>query len=158
MLNASVNDDDTATFHGPCHLGIAVETPRGLMVPVIRDAERLGVIQLASAISDVAERTRGGRISPDELSGGNLTITNTGSRGALFDTPILNQPQTGILGTGAVVERVVALPVESGGHHLAVRSMMYLSVTYDRRLVDSANAARFVGAVKQYVERAEFRM
>lgn len=157
MLNASVSDDNTtATYHAACHFGIAVDTPRGLMVPVIRDAGRLDIEGLAVAIADLAARTREGKISPDELTGGTFTITNTGSRGALFDTPILNQPQTGILGTGAVVERVVPRPDSSGGHLLAVRSMAYLSVSYDHRLVDGADAARFLSAVKERLERADF--
>ncbi|WP_246868466.1 2-oxo acid dehydrogenase subunit E2 [Saccharopolyspora sp. ASAGF58] len=157
MLNASVSDDNTtATYHSACHLGIAVDTPRGLMVPVIRDADRLDVEGLAVAIADVAGRTRDGRISPDELAGGTFTITNTGSRGALFDTPILNPPQTGILGTGAIVERVVPRPDGTGGHTIAVRSMAYLSVSYDHRLVDGADAARFLSTIKNHIERADF--
>lgn len=157
MLNASVSDDNTtAIYHSACHLGIAVDTPRGLMVPVIRDAGRLDVEGLAVAIADLAGRTRDGKISPDELTGGTFTITNTGSCGALFDTPILNQPQTGILGTGAVVERVVPRPDDSGGHTLAVRSLAYLSVSYDHRLVDGADAARFLSAIKVRIEHAEF--
>lgn len=157
MLNASVSDDHTtATYHAACHLGIAVDTPRGLMVPVIRDAGRLDVEGLAMAIADLAGRAREGRIAPKELDGGTFTLTNTGSRGALFDTPILNQPQTGILGTGAVVERVVPRPDGLGGHTIAVRSMAYLSISYDHRLVDGADAARFLSGVKERVERADF--
>ncbi|GAB2967958.1 2-oxo acid dehydrogenase subunit E2 [Amycolatopsis acidiphila] len=159
MLNASVREDNTeATYYRDCHLGIAVDTPRGLLVPVVRNAGELDIEGLALAIADVAERTRDGKISPDELAGGTFTLTNTGSRGALFDTPIINQPQTGILGTGAVVERVVPLPDEAGGNTIAVRAMVYLSVSYDHRLVDGADAARFLGSVKRRIERADFKV
>jgi 2-oxoglutarate dehydrogenase E2 component (dihydrolipoamide succinyltransferase) len=159
MLNASVSEDNTeATYHTACHLGIAVDTPRGLLVPVIRDAGELDIEGFAAAIADLAGRTRDGRISPDELAGGTFTLTNTGSRGALFDTPIINQPQTGILGTGAVVERVVPLPDGVGGHTLAVRSMAYLSVSYDHRLVDGADAARFLSTIKRRMEEADFEV
>ena len=98
---------------------------------------------MAKAVADLANRTRAGKIGADELSGGTFTLTNTGSRGALFDTPIINQPQTGILGTGAVVDRVIPQPDGFGGHTLTVRSMVYLSITYDHRIVDGADAARF---------------
>ncbi|CAJ1584588.1 2-oxo acid dehydrogenase subunit E2 [[Mycobacterium] wendilense] len=153
MLNASLNDDVTeVTYHGNCHLGIAVEGPKGLMVPVIRDADTLGISQLAQATARLADRVRGGTITVDELNGGTFTITNTGSRGALFDTPIINQPQTGILGTGAVVDRVV--PVRDAGSPLRieVRPMAYLSISYDHRIVDGADAAKFLTAMKQRLE------
>ncbi|MCV7104486.1 2-oxo acid dehydrogenase subunit E2 [Mycolicibacterium chitae] len=153
MLNASLNGDVTeVTYHGSCHLGIAVEGPKGLMVPVIRDASALGIAQLAQATARLAERVRGGTITVDELNGGTFTITNTGSRGALFDTPIINQPQTGILGTGAVVDRVV--PVRDAGSPLRieVRPMAYLSISYDHRIVDGADAAKFLTAMKQRLE------
>ncbi|MFA5710116.1 2-oxo acid dehydrogenase subunit E2 [Mycolicibacterium sp.] len=153
MLNASLNDDVTeVTYHGSCHLGIAVEGPKGLMVPVIRDAGDLGIAQLAQATARLADRVRSGTITVDELNGGTFTITNTGSRGALFDTPIINQPQTGILGTGAVVDRVV--PVRDAGSPLRieVRPMVYLSISYDHRIVDGADAAKFLTAMKQRLE------
>jgi len=157
MLNASVSPDNTeVTYHGVRHLGIAVDSPRGLMVPVIRDAGELNIEGLALAIADLANRTRDGKIGADELNGGTFTLTNTGSRGALFDTPIINQPQTGILGTGAVVERVVPLPDGEGGHSFSVRSMVYLSVSYDHRIVDGADAARFLTTIKNRVEHADF--
>jgi 2-oxoglutarate dehydrogenase E2 component (dihydrolipoamide succinyltransferase) len=153
MLNATVNADNTeVTYHTRRNLGIAVDAPRGLMVPVIRDAGELSIEGLARAIADVAERSRTGRISPDELNGGTFTLTNTGSRGALFDTPIINQPQTGILGTGAVVDRLVPHPDGLGGHSFSVRSMLYLSITYDHRIVDGADAARFLTAIKDRLE------
>ena len=157
MLNASVSADNTQViYHKDRHLGIAVDSPKGLMVPVIRDASELSIEGLAKAIADVADRTRAGKIGPDELIGGTFTLTNTGSRGALFDTPIINQPQTGILGTGAVVDRVVPTPDGFGGHSLAVRSMVYLSITYDHRIVDGADAARFLTAIKNRLEKADF--
>jgi 2-oxoglutarate dehydrogenase E2 component (dihydrolipoamide succinyltransferase) len=157
MLNASVSADNTqVTYHKERHLGIAVDSPKGLMVPVIRDASELSIEGLAKAIADLAERTRTGKIGPDELTGGTFTLTNTGSRGALFDTPIINQPQTGILGTGAVVDRVVPTADGFDGHSLAVRSMVYLSITYDHRIVDGADAARFLGAIKNRLEKADF--
>lgn len=157
MLNASVSDDNTeVTYHRHRHLGIAVDSPRGLMVPVIRDASDLSISGLAGAIADLAERTRAGSISPDELGGGTFTLTNTGSRGALFDTPIINQPQTGILGTGAVVDRVVPSADGFGGHTLSVCSMVYLSITYDHRIVDGADAARFLTTIKTRLEKADF--
>jgi len=149
LLNASVNAECTeVTYHPRVHLGIAVDSPKGLMVPVIRDAQALGLVGLASAIAQSAERVRAGTISADALVGGTFTVTNTGSRGALFDTPIINQPQSGILGTGAVVERVVPRRDSIGATVFDVRSMVYLSISYDHRIVDGADAARFVGAIK----------
>jgi len=149
MLNASLNPEITeVTYFEHCHLGMAVDSERGLMVPVIRNAHRMSIGQLARAIADKAERVRTGTITPDELSSGTFTLTNTGSRGALFDTPIINQPQTGILGTGAVVERLV--PTRHDGElRIDVRSMAYLSLSYDHRIVDGADAARFLSTVKQ---------
>lgn len=154
VINSSLNADVTeVTYHRNVHLGIAVDSPKGLMVPVIRDAENLSVGGLARSISDVAERVRTGSIKPEELSGGTFTITNTGSRGALFDTPIINQPQSAILGVGAVVERVVPSRVD-GNLQIGVRSMTYLSLSYDHRIVDGADAARYLGAVKASLEKS----
>jgi len=153
MLNASLNADCTeVTYHHGCHLGMAVDSDKGLMVPVIRDAQDLGISGLARAISDVAERVRTGKVTADELGGGTFTLTNTGSRGALFDTPIINQPQTGILGTGAVIDRVVPLRDPDSTWRISVRSMAYLSISYDHRIVDGADAARFLGAIKHRLE------
>lgn len=152
VLNASVNPEVTEiTYHGACHLGIAVDSDKGLMVPVIRDAQDLSIEGLARAIADKADRVRTGSITPGELGGGTFTLTNTGSRGALFDTPIINQPQTGILGIGAVVERVVPSRRDDN-LNIEVRSMAYLSISYDHRVVDGADAARFLTAVKQRLE------
>jgi pyruvate dehydrogenase E2 component (dihydrolipoamide acetyltransferase) len=156
-LNASIEPDgDQVTYHDAEHLGIAVDTERGLMVPVIRNAGDLNVGGLARKIADLAARTRAGQVSPDDLAGGTFTLTNTGSRGALFDTPIINQPQVGILGTGAVVRRPVVVPDPSLGEVIAVRSMVYLALSYDHRLVDGADAARFLGTVKGRLEEGAF--
>ncbi|GAF42975.1 2-oxo acid dehydrogenase subunit E2 [Rhodococcus wratislaviensis] len=152
VLNASLNTEVTeVTYYDHCHLGMAVDSEKGLMVPVIRDAQTLGVEDLARAIADKADKVRTGKITADDLSGGTFTLTNTGSRGALFDTPIINQPQTGILGVGAVVERLV--PTRHDGElRIDVRSMAYLSISYDHRIVDGADAARFLTAVKERLE------
>jgi 2-oxoglutarate dehydrogenase E2 component (dihydrolipoamide succinyltransferase) len=156
-LNASIDvDAGTVTYHGSEHLGVAVDTERGLLVPVIRDAGDLSLGALARRIAELAERTRGNKITPDELSGGTFTLTNTGSRGALFDTPIINQPQVAILGTGTVVRRPVVLADASGADVIAVRSMVLLALTYDHRLVDGADAARFLVSVKSRLEEGAF--
>ncbi|MGW6622011.1 2-oxo acid dehydrogenase subunit E2 [Nocardia sp. NPDC055002] len=152
-LNCSVNTDCTeVTYHSAVHLGMAVDSERGLMVPVIRNAHTLTITALAQAISSSADQVRAATISPNALTGGTFTITNTGSRGALFDTPILNLPQSGILGTGAVVERVVPRRDPSGAVDFGVRSMVYLSISYDHRIVDGADAARFLGTIKRRLE------
>ena len=156
-LNASIEpDSDEVTYHDAEHLGIAVDTERGLMVPVIRNAGDLNVGGLARKIADLASRTRGGQVSPDDLAGGTFTLTNTGSRGALFDTPIINQPQVGILGTGTVMRRPVVVQDPALGEVIAVRSMVYLALSYDHRLVDGADAARFLGTVKARLEEGAF--
>ncbi len=146
----------TVTYHDAEHLGIAVDSDRGLLVPVIRDAGDLNIAGLARRIADLADRTRTNKLSPDELSGGTFTVTNTGSRGALFDTPIINQPQVAILGTGAVVKRPIVATDTNGQDVIAVRSMVYLALTYDHRLVDGADAARFLSAIKARLEDAAF--
>jgi 2-oxoglutarate dehydrogenase E2 component (dihydrolipoamide succinyltransferase) len=156
QLNASINSETSeVTYHGAEHLGMAVDTERGLLVPVIHDAGDLNIAGLARRIADLAERTRNNKVTPDELSGGTFTLTNTGSRGALFDTPIINQPQVAILGTGAVVKRPVVLPGDAGDT-IAIRSMMYLALSYDHRLVDGADAARFLTTVKERLEAGNF--
>ena len=156
-VNASMNQaENTVTYYDAEHLGIAVDTERGLLVPVIRDAGDLNIAGLARKINDLAERTRTNKLSPDELSGGTFTLTNTGSRGALFDTPIINQPQVAILGTGAVVKRPVVVTDSSGADVIAVRQMVYLALTYDHRLVDGADAARFLSAIKARLEEGAF--
>ena len=154
-VNASVEGDEIV-YHGQENLSIAVDTERGLLTPVVKNAGDLNVAGLARAIADVADRTRNNKITPDDLSGGTFTITNTGSRGALFDTPILNQPQVAMLGTGAIVRRPVVITTDDGGETLAIRSMMYLALTYDHRVVDGADAARFLGTVKARLEEGRF--
>ena len=155
VLNSSV-DGDQVTYHGAEHLGIAVDTERGLLVPVVRDAGDLNIGALSRKISDVAARTRDNKISPDELGGGTFTITNTGSRGALFDTPIINQPQVAILGIGSVVKRPMVIKGADGGENIAIRSMVYLALSYDHRIVDGADAARFLVTLKERLEEGSF--
>ncbi len=156
-LNASIDmDKGEITYYDAEHLGVAVDTERGLLVPVVRDAGDLNIAGLARKIADLADRTRTNKITPDELGGGTFTITNTGSRGALFDTPIINQPQVAILGTGAVVKRPVVVDDPDLGETIAVRSMCYLALSYDHRIVDGADAARFLATVKQRLEEGAF--
>ncbi|GAA5161846.1 dihydrolipoamide acetyltransferase component of pyruvate dehydrogenase complex [Ornithinimicrobium tianjinense] len=157
IVNASV-EDDTIVYHAAEHLGVAVDTPRGLLVPVIKDAGDLNIAGLARKIADLAERTRDNKVTPDELSGGTFTLTNTGSRGALFDTPIINQPNVGILGTGAVVKRPVVVTDEDGSSTIAIRDMVYLAISYDHRVVDGADAARFLTTMKQRLEDGNFEV
>jgi 2-oxoglutarate dehydrogenase E2 component (dihydrolipoamide succinyltransferase) len=156
-LNAILDtQNNQVTYHDAEHLGIAVDTPGGLIVPVIRNAGDLNIGGLARKIADLAQRTRDGQVSPDELAGGTFTLTNTGSRGALFDTPIINQPQVAILGTGTVVKRPVVVDDPELGEVIAVRSIIYLALTYDHRLVDGADAARFLTTVKNRLEEGAF--
>ena len=156
-LNAVIDTaNGTVTYHDAEHLGIAVDTERGLMVPVIRNAGDLNIGGLARKIADLAQRTRDGQVSPDDLSGGTFTLTNTGSRGALFDTPIINQPQVGILGTGTVSKRAVVVDDPDLGEVITVRSIVYLALTYDHRLVDGADAARFLVTIKSRLEEGAF--
>jgi pyruvate dehydrogenase E2 component (dihydrolipoamide acetyltransferase) len=154
-LNAVINGDQV-TYHDAEHVGVAVDTERGLMVPVIHNAGDLNIGGLARKIGDLAQRTRSGQVGPDELAGGTFTLTNTGSRGALFDTPIINQPQVAILGTGTVVRRPVVVEDPALGEVIAVRSMVYLALTYDHRLIDGADAARFLTTVKNRLEEGAF--
>ena len=156
-VNATLDQEaGTVTYFDAEHVGIAVDTERGLLVPVVRDAGDLNIGGLARKINDLAERTRTNKLSPDELSGGTFTITNTGSRGALFDTPIINQPQVAILGTGAVVKRPVVTTDNTGADVISIRQMVYLAMTYDHRLVDGADAARFLTAIKARLEEGAF--
>ena len=157
VVNASIDQEaGTITYHEAEHLGIAVDSERGLLVPVIHGAGDLNLGGMARKIADLAERTRTNKVTPDELGGGTFTLTNTGSRGALFDTPIINQPQVGILGTGAVVKRPVVVDDPDLGEVVAVRSMVYLALTYDHRIVDGADAARFLVTVKNRLEEGDF--
>jgi pyruvate dehydrogenase E2 component (dihydrolipoamide acetyltransferase) len=155
VLNSSV-EGDQITYHGTEHLGIAVDTERGLLVPVIQSAGDLNMGGIARKISDLAARTRENKVTPDELGGGTFTLTNTGSRGALFDTPIINQPQVAILGLGAIVKRPMVVKGEDGGETIAIRSMVYLALSYDHRVVDGADAARFLVTLKERLEGGAF--
>ncbi|WP_299955511.1 2-oxoglutarate dehydrogenase, E2 component, dihydrolipoamide succinyltransferase [uncultured Modestobacter sp.] len=157
VVNSSVDlEAGTVTYHDAENLGIAVDTERGLLVPVIRGAGDLNVPGIARKIADLAERTRINKVTPDELGGGTFTLTNTGSRGALFDTPIINQPQVAILGVGSVVKRPVVIKDPELGEVVAIRSMVYLALSYDHRIVDGADAARFLTTVKERLEGGQF--
>ncbi|GIE30114.1 dihydrolipoamide acetyltransferase component of pyruvate dehydrogenase complex [Actinoplanes italicus] len=157
VVNSSIDvEAGTVTYHGAEHLGIAVDAPKGLVVPVIKDAGDLNLAGLSKRIADLADRTRNNKIGPDEIGGGTFTLTNTGSRGALFDTPIINQPQVGILGLGAVVKRPVIVNDPELGEIIVPRSMVYLALSYDHRIVDGADAARFLGTLKERLEAGHF--
>ncbi len=156
-LNCSIDmEAGTITYHDAEHLGIAVDSDRGLVVPVIRDAGELNLGGLARRIADLAQRTRSNQIGPDELTGATFTLTNTGSRGSLLDTPIINQPNVAILGTGAVVKRPAVISDPELGEVIAVRSIMMLALSYDHRIVDGADAARFLASVKARLEGGSF--
>ncbi|EHR60128.1 2-oxoglutarate dehydrogenase, E2 component, dihydrolipoamide succinyltransferase [Saccharomonospora cyanea] len=156
-VNASYNEETKEiTYHGAINLGMAVDTDRGLLSVVIHDAGELSLAGLAHRIADLAARARSNKVTPDELTGGTFTITNLGSNGALFDTPIIVQPQSGILGVGAVVRRPVVATDADGNDTIAVRSMVYLPLTYDHRLIDGADAGRFLTTIKQRLEEGNF--
>ncbi|NLG56238.1 MAG: 2-oxoglutarate dehydrogenase, E2 component, dihydrolipoamide succinyltransferase [Rhodococcus sp.] len=156
-INASYNENSNEiTYYDAEHLGIAVDTEQGLLSPVIHNAGDLSLGGLARAIADIAGRARSGGLKPDELSGGTFTITNIGSQGALFDTPILVPPQAAMLGTGAIVKRPVVVTDEGGSESIGVRSMCYLPLTYDHRLIDGADAGRFLTTIKQRIEDGAF--
>ena len=154
-INATINDKEVTYFDYE-HVGIAVDTPRGLLVPVIKNAGDMDIAGIAASINDLAARTRDSKIGPDELSGSTFTITNTGSGGALFDTPVLNMPETAIMGVGTIVKRPVVMKGADGADVIAIRSMVYLSLSYDHRLVDGADASRFLMDVKKRLEEGAF--
>ena len=154
-INASINGKEV-TYHDAEHIGIAVDTPRGLLVPVVKDAGDLNIPGLAKRINDLAARTRDNKVNPDELSGSTFTITNTGSGGALFDTPIINQPEVAILGLGAIVKQPRVIKDGDGNEVIAIRSVCYLALSYDHRLVDGADAARYLMTVKKRLEDGDF--
>jgi len=157
VINSSLSEDvKEITYHSNVNLGVAVDTPRGLIVPIIQGADDLNIGGLARKIADLAKRTRDNKIGPDELSGGTFTITNTGSVGALFDTPIFVPPQSAILGTGAIVKRPMVIADADGNDVIAIRSMAYLAMSYDHRNIDGADASRFLAAVKKRIEAGEF--
>ena len=151
-----VLEGNQITYHGSENVGIAVDTERGLVVPVIRDAGDLNLAGLARKIADLAGRTRANKVSPDELSGATFTVTNTGSGGALIDTPIVPGGTSAILATGAIVKRPVVVTGEDGSDVIAVRQMCYLSLSYDHRLVDGADASRYLVAIKSRIEEGAF--
>ncbi|MEV0706491.1 2-oxoglutarate dehydrogenase, E2 component, dihydrolipoamide succinyltransferase [Nocardia aurea] len=156
-VNASYDEaSKEITYHASVHLGIAVDTEQGLLSPVIHNASDLSLAGLARAIADIADRARNGGLKPDELAGGTFTITNIGSQGALFDTPILVPPQAGMLGTGAIVKRPVVVTDETGNESIGVRSLCYLPLTYDHRLIDGADAGRFLTTIRHRLEEAAF--
>ncbi len=154
-LNATINDKEVTYFDYE-HVGIAVDTPRGLLVPVMKNAGEKDIPGIAASINDLAARTRDSKIGPDELSGSTFTVTNTGSGGALFDTPVLNMPETAIMGVGTIVKRPVVMKGADGADVIAIRSMVYLSLSYDHRLIDGADASRFLMDVKKRLEAGEF--
>jgi len=154
-LNASI-EGDSVVYHGTENISFAVDTERGLLTPVIRDASTLNISQLAQTIADKAERVRSNKLTPDELQGGTFTLTNTGSRGALFDTPVVFLPQVAILGTGVVSKRPAVVTDADGNESIGIRSMVYLALSYDHRLVDGADASRFLVDVKKRLEDANF--
>ena len=154
-LNASV-DGENIVYHPTENISFAVDTEKGLLTPVIRDASTLNLAQIALQIADLAARTRNNQLKPDELSGGTFTLTNTGSRGALFDTPVVFLPQVAILGTGIVTKRPSVVKAVDGTESIAIRSMVYLALSYDHRVVDGADASRFLVDVKQRLEDANF--
>ena len=157
VINSTLSEDlKEITYHGSVHMGIAVDTPRGLLVPVIKNADDLNIPGIARKIADLAARTRDNKIGPDELSGATLTVTNTGSVGALFDTPIFVPPQSAILGTGAIVKRPVVAKDTDGAEVIAIRAMCYLALSYDHRNIDGADASRFLAAVKARIEGGDF--
>ena len=154
-LNATI-DGENIVYHGTENISFAVDTEKGLLTPVIRDASTLNIAQIANQIADLAARTRANQLKPDELGGGTFTLTNTGSRGALFDTPVVFLPQVAILGTGVVTKRPVVVTDANGQDSISIRSMVYLALSYDHRLVDGADASRFLVDVKSRLEEANF--
>ena len=154
-INATINDKEVTYFDYE-HVGIAVDTPRGLLVPVMKNAGDKDIAGIAASINDLAARTRDSKIGPDELSGSTFTVSNTGSGGALFDTPVLNMPETAIMGVGTIVKRPVVMKGADGTDVIAIRSMVYLSLSYDHRLVDGADASRFLMDVKKRLEEGAF--
>jgi 2-oxoglutarate dehydrogenase E2 component (dihydrolipoamide succinyltransferase) len=155
-VNSAMDEEGNLHVYKDVHLGVAVDTPKGLFVPVVKNAGSLNLAGLAKAIADVAKRTRDGKIAPDELSGSTISLTNTGSRGAVWDTPIINQPNAAIFATPAIVKRPVVVDDPELGEVVAVRQMMYGILTYDHRIIDGADAARFLVKVKEVLEAADF--
>ncbi|MBF4462291.1 MULTISPECIES: 2-oxoglutarate dehydrogenase, E2 component, dihydrolipoamide succinyltransferase [unclassified Rathayibacter] len=154
VINSTL-DGDSIVYPDHENISIAVDTERGLLTPVLKNASELTLAQIASTIGDLAERTRNNKLKPDELAGGTFTLTNTGSRGALFDTPVVFLPQTAILGTGIVTKKPAVVQVD-GADAIAIRSTVFLALSYDHRTVDGADAARFLVAIKERLEEGAF--
>lgn len=154
-INSTV-EGESIVYHPSENISFAVDTERGLLTPVIRDAASLNLAQIAQQIADLAERTRSNQLKPDELSGGTFTVTNTGSRGALFDTPVVFLPQSAILGTGIVAKRPAVVKDVDGNETIAIRSLVYLALSYDHRIIDGADASRYLMAVKARLEDGNF--
>ena len=155
IINATVEDSEIV-YPATENISMAVDTERGLLTPVIKDAASLDIAGLTAAIADLASRTRDNKLLPDELQGGTFTVTNTGSRGALFDTPVVFLPQSAILGTGIVAKRPAVVKTADGQESIAIRSMVYLALSYDHRIIDGADAARYLGQVKARLEEGLF--
>ncbi|MGH3309113.1 MAG: 2-oxoglutarate dehydrogenase, E2 component, dihydrolipoamide succinyltransferase, partial [Streptomyces sp.] len=155
-VNARLNDEGTITYHDVENIGIAVDSEKGLMVPVLKEAGNLNLAGIARKTAELAGKVRSGKLGPDDMSGGTFTISNTGSRGALFDTVIVNYPQVAMLGIGATVRRPMVIDHPELGETIAIRDMVYLTLSYDHQLVDGADAARYLGDVKARLEAGEF--
>ncbi|MFI1965457.1 2-oxoglutarate dehydrogenase, E2 component, dihydrolipoamide succinyltransferase [Streptomyces pathocidini] len=159
VINARINEDEgTISYFGSEDIGIAVDSEKGLMTPVIKGAGDLNIAGIAKKTAELAGKVRGNKITPDELSGATFTISNTGSRGALFDTIIVPPNQVAILGIGATVKRPVVVDHPELGETIAIRDMTYVVLSYDHRLVDGADAARYLTAVKGILEAGEFEV
>jgi len=154
IINATI-DGDSIVYPDHENISIAVDTERGLLTPVLRNAGDLNLAEIAQQVADLAERTRDNKLKPDELAGGTFTVTNTGSRGALFDTPVVFLPQVAILGTGIVAKKAVVVS-EAGIDAIAIRSTVFFALSYDHRIVDGADAARFLTAIKDRLESGDF--
>jgi pyruvate dehydrogenase E2 component (dihydrolipoamide acetyltransferase) len=152
----STAEGENIVYHDGENISFAVDTVRGLLTPVLRNTASMSIAELARQIADMAERTRNNQLKPDELSGGTFTVTNTGSRGALFDTPVVFLPQSGILGTGIVTKRPAVVKDASGNEAIAIRSMVYLALSYDHRIIDGADASRYLSDVKMRLEAGAF--
>lgn len=156
-FNASIDEAGThVTYHSGVHLGIAVDTPRGLVVPVLRDAQDMTIVEIAHGIASLADRVRRDQAGPDELSGSTITLSNIGSAGSLTDTPIINYPEVAILGTGAVIRRPRVIADGNGIESIAIRSVCSLPLTYDHRLIDGADAGRFLSSIRKRLETEPF--
>ncbi|MFW0112408.1 2-oxoglutarate dehydrogenase, E2 component, dihydrolipoamide succinyltransferase [Rothia sp. CCM 9416] len=157
QFNSSMSDDfKEITYHGSENIGLAVDTPKGLLVPVVKDAGDLNIAGIAKKINDVAKRARDGQVAPEELSGSTFTISSTGQTGGVFFTPIINQPNVAILGIGSTNKRPAVIQDADGNDVIAIRSLAYFSLTYDHRVVDGADAGRFLAFLKQRLEEAAF--